>query len=53
MSLMTERRVRHLPVIDQQKLVGMISIGDLAKNTITEQKFTFQQLERYIAGERA
>jgi CBS domain-containing protein len=51
MALMTERRMRHLPVIDQDKLVGMVSIGDLVKNIIAEQQFTIQQLEFYITGE--
>jgi CBS-domain-containing membrane protein len=53
MALMTDRRMRHLPVIDQERLVGMISIGDLVKNIIAEQQFTIQQLEHYISGERA
>jgi CBS domain-containing protein len=52
MALMTERRMRHLPVIDHERLVGMISIGDLVKNIIAEQQFTIQQLEHYISGER-
>ncbi|WJF92146.1 CBS domain-containing protein [Paraburkholderia bonniea] len=52
MALMTERRMRHLPVIDQDRLVGMVSIGDLVKNIIAEQQFTIQQLEHYITGER-
>jgi CBS domain-containing protein len=51
MALMTEKRMRHLPVIDDGKLVGMISIGDLVKNIISEQQFTIQQLEYYIRGE--
>lgn len=50
MALMTEKRMRHLPVIDNGKLVGMISIGDLVKNIISEQQFTIQQLEYYIRG---
>ncbi|WP_341319367.1 CBS domain-containing protein [Paraburkholderia sp. IMGN_8] len=53
MALMTERRMRHLPVIDNDRLVGMVSIGDLVKNIIAEQQFTIQQLEFYIHGERA
>ena len=50
MALMTERRMRHLPVLDQDRLIGMISIGDLVKNIIAEQQFTIQQLEHYITG---
>lgn len=51
MALMTEKRIRHVPVLDgQQNLVGIVSIGDLVKDTISEQAFQIQQLERYIAG---
>ena len=50
MAIMTERRIRHLPVIDDEQLVGIISIGDLVKAIITEQKFMIEQLERYITG---
>lgn len=52
MALMTERRMRHLPVIENDRLIGMVSIGDLVKNIIAEQQFTIQQLEFYIHGER-
>ncbi len=52
MALMTEKRVRHLPVMDGDRLVGLISIGDLVKDIISEQKFIIEQLEHYIAGER-
>jgi CBS domain-containing protein len=52
MALMTENRVRHLLVIDGGKLIGLISIGDLVKDIISEQKFVIQQLEHYITGER-
>ncbi|MFY9314020.1 MAG: CBS domain-containing protein [Burkholderiales bacterium] len=52
MALMTENRVRHLPVVDMGKLIGLISIGDLVKDIISEQKFIIEQLERYIAGDR-
>ncbi len=50
MALMTERRMRHLPVMAGTHLVGLISIGDLVKNIIHEQQFIIEQLERYIAG---
>jgi CBS domain-containing protein len=50
MALMTERRMRHLPVMEDDKLIGMVSIGDLVKNIIAEQQFTIQQLEHYIHG---
>ena len=52
MAIMTDFRMRHLPVIDREKLVGMVSIGDRVKNIIAEQQFTIQQLELYITGER-
>ena len=52
MALMTENRVRHLPVIDNGKLIGLLSIGDLVKDIISEQRFTIEQLEHYIMGER-
>jgi CBS domain-containing protein len=50
MSLMTEHRVRHLPVIDNDRVIGVVSIGDLVKATIDEQEFTISQLKSYIAG---
>jgi CBS domain-containing protein len=53
MVLMTENRLRHLPVLDGGKLIGLISIGDLVKDIISEQKFIIQQLEHYITGERS
>lgn len=52
MALMTNNRVRHLPVVDDGKLLGLISIGDLVKEIISEQKFTIEQLEHYITGQR-
>lgn len=50
MALITENRLRHLPVVDEGKLIGMISIGDLVKDVISSQKFTIEQLEHYIKG---
>jgi len=50
MALMTENRFRHLPVLDKGKLAGLVSIGDLVKDVISEQKFIIEQLEQYIAG---
>jgi CBS domain-containing protein len=52
MALMTENRLRHLPVMDGGELLGLISIGDLVKNIVSEQKFIIEQLEHYITGER-
>jgi CBS domain-containing protein len=52
MALMTEHRLRHFPVIDKGKLIGLISIGDLVKDIISEQKFIIDQLEHYITGDR-
>ena len=53
MALMTENRLRHLPVVQHDKLIGLISIGDLVKNIISEQKFVIEQLEHYITGQRS
>ena len=50
MALMTDKRVRHLPVLDQGKLVGVISIGDVVKALIAEQQFIIEQLQNYITG---
>lgn len=50
MALMTDKRIRHLPVIDGARLLGVLSIGDLVKETIAEQAFLIRQLESYIHG---
>ena len=52
MALMTEKRIRHLPVMESGRVIGLISIGDLVKDIIAEQQFVIGQLERYIMGER-
>ena len=50
MALMTENRLRHLPVLDDGTLVGLISIGDLVKHVISQQQFVIAQMEQYITG---
>jgi len=50
MVLMTNKRVRHLPVLDAGQLVGIVTIGDAVKQIISEQESTIDQLEKYIAG---
>lgn len=52
MALMTENRLRHLPVLEDGKLIGLISIGDLVKDIISEQQVIIDQLEHYIVGDR-
>ena len=48
LEIMTENRIRHLPVVENKKVVGMLSLGDLAKETITHQRFLIDQLESFI-----
>ena len=50
MALMTEKRVRHLPVLEGNKVVGVVSIGDLLKGIISKRKFVIDELEHYIHG---
>jgi CBS domain-containing protein len=53
MALMTEKRVRHLPVVEDAKVIGLVSIGDLLKFIISKKEFDIDQLEHYIQGEIA
>ncbi len=50
MALITEKRTRHLPVLDGEKLIGIVSIGDVVKQYIVDKEFTIKQLENYRAG---
>lgn len=50
MALMSDRRIRHLPVVEGDTVVGMVSIGDLVKNIVETQKITIEHLEQYIRG---
>jgi CBS domain-containing protein len=51
MALMTEKCVRHLPVMDKKQLVGLVTVGDVVKQLIVDQKFKIQELERYLHEE--
>jgi CBS domain-containing protein len=50
MAIMTDHKVRHLPVLENQRLVGMISIGDVLKEIVSDQQYMIEQLSRYING---
>jgi len=50
MAIMTEHRIRHLPVLEMGKLAGLVSVGDIVKEIIDDQKFTIEQLKHYISG---
>ena len=50
LALMSEKKIRHLPVISENQVIGIVSIGDLVKSKISDQKFVIDQLERYISG---
>lgn len=50
MQIMTDKRLRHLPVLDGEQLIGIISIGDLVADIISEQKFIIEQMTHYIGG---
>ncbi len=50
-ALMTEKNIRHLPVIEKNQLVGLVTVGDVLKQLIEDQKFEIQELERYINAE--
>ena len=51
MALMTERSIRHLPVMDKGQVIGMVSIRDIVGDIIADQDFTIEQLEHYISGQ--
>jgi len=50
MAIMTDKKVRHLPVVEESRVVGIVSIGDLVKTIIADQQFLIEQLEAYITS---
>ena len=51
MAIMTDKNIRHLPVVDDGKVIGMVSIRDIVSDIIADQDFTISQLEQYISGQ--
>ena len=51
MALMSEKHIRHLPIMVEEKLLGVVSIGDLVKSIIAQQQLTIKQLEQYVSGD--
>jgi IMP dehydrogenase len=52
MAIMTKRAVRHLPVLDSGRVIGIVSIGDMVNSIISDQQFVIEELEHFIHGER-
>jgi CBS domain-containing protein len=52
MAIMTEKHIRHLPVVEDDRVIGLISIGDVVKDIIEELQFMLQQMEKYVSGLR-
>ena len=50
MALMTTKHIRHMPVLKDDRLIGMVTLGDVVKQIISEQKFTIKELEKHISG---
>ena len=51
MTLMTDKHIRHLPILENERLIGIVTTGDLVKQIIADQEFTIQQLEKYVQGQ--